>query len=87
MATKRVTIELDDELFDTTSLLAEAAAETSLNNYIVESVIYMNNMRAGLPETKMKIQQHHEHLRDVVARVIDKCDRQIAHELDKRGRR
>jgi hypothetical protein len=84
MATRRITIDVDEELFDTTSLLAEASAETTLNVYVIDAISYVNRMRMGLPETKGKISQWWERKHATVERVAERCEEQLAYEQRRR---
>lgn len=84
MATRTITIEVDEDLFETTSLLSEAAAETSLNVYIIDAIGYVNRMRMGLPETKVRISEWWEKKHRVVERVAERCNEQLEYERRER---
>jgi len=84
VATRQLTITIDEELYDTTALLAEASAETSLSTYIIDAIAYTNRVRMGLPETQVKIRGWQQKKANTIERVIHACQRQVQYENDKR---
>lgn len=84
MATRKIIVELDEELFDTTALLAEASAETSVRVYVIEAISYANHMRMGLPETKQQIARWWERKHNTVERVTERCEEQLKYEERRR---